>query len=177
MELSYGLIRITAQSAQKAEGRTGRRPTFWCTVAGMAGGAGTTSRPSCARRGTRSSRLALQDAASGCISPDTLLGCEWDDVRLQNGDLFDERGARYREPEHTTENWPERSRAFSGVLVACRRCHCDRLCVDHFAHDAARRVRRGRQDGVQVELFGGNALQAAKQSVGRCVRARQEDAE
>src|SRR6266487_6888343 len=57
--------------------------------------------------------------------PDTLLGCGRDDaredVRLHNGDQADERGARYREPEHTAEDWPERSRAFPGVLVACRR--------------------------------------------------------
>src|SRR5580700_7030165 len=67
--------------------------------------------------------------------------------------------------------------AFLADLVGGGGGYADGLGVDHFAHDAAGAVGGAHEDGAEVELLGGDFLQAAEQDVGGGVAACESDAE
>src|ERR1700741_784444 len=75
-------------------------------------------------------------------------------------------------PKHETEN-----HAFVAELVGCGGGHADGLRIHHFAHDTSGAVRGGHQNWIQVQLFGGDALQTAEQCVRGSVAAGQGHAQ
>src|SRR5437868_1023191 len=75
-------------------------------------------------------------------------------------------------PKHKAKNT-----AFGADLIGGSRCDADGLCVNHFAHDAARAVRCSHENRTQIQLLGGDSLQTSKQSVGRSIASSQRDAE
>jgi len=67
--------------------------------------------------------------------------------------------------------------AFLADLVGGGGSDADGLGVDHFAHDAAGAVGGAHQDGAEVELLGGDFLQAAEEDVRGGVAAGKSDAQ
>jgi len=66
--------------------------------------------------------------------------------------------------------------AFLADLVGGGGGDADGLGVDHFAHNAAGAVGGAHEDGAEVELLGGDFLQAAEEDVGGGVAAGESDA-
>src|SRR6266702_3444794 len=95
-----------------------------------------------------------------------------EDIGIQQDDHADDGAQRNGMPEHVPEN-----HALVADLIGRRRGHGDGLRIHHLAHHAARRVGRTHQDGVELELFRGDPLQATEQGVGRGVATRQRHAQ
>src|SRR5262249_51541180 len=68
-------------------------------------------------------------------------------------------------PPDFAEDRPQGMRPLVGIIVTGGARDHDGLGVDHLAHYAARRVGSHDQGLIQVELLGGDALQAAEESV------------
>ncbi len=100
----------------------------------------------------------------------------WDelgeDVGVEHDDYADDGGERDGVPEDEAEDG-----AFLADLVGGGGGDADGLGVDHFAHDAAGAVGGAHEDGAEVELLGGDFLQAAEEDVGGGVAAGEGDAE
>jgi len=94
-----------------------------------------------------------------------------EDVGVEHDDDADDRGQGDGVPEDEAEDG-----AFLADLVGGGGGDADGLGVDHFAHDAAGAVGGTHQDGAEVELLGGDFLQAAEEDVGGGVAAGEGDA-
>ena len=97
-----------------------------------------------------------------------------EDVGLEEGDQPDHRRARDRMPPHRPEDRPEGMGPLVRIVVAGGAGDHDGLGIDHLAHDAPGGVGRDDQRLVQVELLGGDPLQAAEQRIRRGVGPGEE---
>ncbi len=95
-----------------------------------------------------------------------------EDIGVEHDDDADDRGQGDRVPEDETEDG-----AFLADLVGGGGGDADGLGVDHFAHDAAGAVGGAHENRAEVELLGGDFLQASEENVGRGVAAGERDAE
>src|ERR1700676_3236626 len=95
-----------------------------------------------------------------------------EDVGVEHDDDADDGGQGYRVPEDEAEDG-----AFLADLVGGGGGDADGLGVDHLAHDAAGAVGGAHEDGAEVELLGGDFLQAAEENVERGVAAGEGAAE
>ena len=95
-----------------------------------------------------------------------------EDVGVEHYDYADDGGQGNRVPEDEAEDG-----AFLADLVGGGGGDADGLGVDHFAHDAAGAVGGAHEDGAEIELLGGDFLQAAEEDVRGGVAAGESDAE
>ena len=95
-----------------------------------------------------------------------------EDVGVEHDDYADDGGQGHGVPEDEAEDG-----AFLADLVGGGGGDADGLGVDHFAHDAAGAVGGAHEDGAEIELLGGDFLQAAEEHVGGGIAAGESDAE
>src|SRR6185369_4175142 len=95
-----------------------------------------------------------------------------EDIGIQHDDDGHDGTQGNRVPDNEAEDDP-----FIPNLCGSRCSNCDRLRVDHFAHDATGAVGGTHEHGIYPELLRCDPLQASEQRIGRRVAARERDAE
>src|SRR6202049_647546 len=97
------------------------------------------------------------------------VGDEWgEDVGVEHDDDADDGGQGYRVPEDEAEDG-----AFVADLVGGGGGDADGLRVNHLAHDPTGAVGGAHENRAEVELLGGDFLQAAEENVRRRVATRE----
>ena len=91
-----------------------------------------------------------------------------EDVGVHHDNDADDGGERHRVPEDEAENG-----AFVADLVGGGGGDADGLRVNHLAHDPTGAVGGAHENRAEVELLGGDFLQAAEENVRRRVATRE----